>query len=124
MSKPPRANLKSFIGDMADVVTPVSAPKAEPAPVAAPVAPVAEVVQLEQPAPPKTSIRKGKPAPLKERAKQLSLYLEEPVYEQLRDLAYTERKKIHGLVLEGLDLLFKKRGAKTIDSLARAGQGK
>ena len=54
---------------------------------------------------------------LKERAKQLSVYLEPPVYDQLRDLAYTERTKIHPLMLEALDLLFKQRGALSIKQL-------
>lgn len=54
---------------------------------------------------------------LKERARQLSVYLEPPVYEQLRETAYTERTKMHALVLEGLDLLFRSRGAPTISEL-------
>jgi len=56
---------------------------------------------------------------LKERAKQLSVYLEPPVYDQLRDIAYTERTKIHPLMLEALDLLFKQRGALPIKDLER-----
>ncbi len=54
---------------------------------------------------------------LKERARQLSVYLEPPVYDQLRDLAYAERTKIHPLMLEALDLLFKQRGALSIKQL-------
>jgi hypothetical protein len=54
---------------------------------------------------------------LKERTRQLSVYLEPPVYDQLRDLAYTERTKIHPLMLEALDLLFKQRGALSIKQL-------
>lgn len=56
---------------------------------------------------------------LKERAKQLSVYLEPPVHDQLRDIAYTERTKIHQLMLESLDLLFKARGALSIDQLSK-----
>ena len=51
---------------------------------------------------------------LKERAKQLSVYLEPAVYDQLRDIAYAERAKIHPLMLEALDLLFASRGARSI----------
>jgi hypothetical protein len=54
---------------------------------------------------------------LKERAKQLSVYLEPAVYDQLRDIAYTERAKIHPLMLEALDLLFRQRGARSIRDL-------
>ena len=54
---------------------------------------------------------------LKERAKQMSVYLEPPVYDQLRDLAYAERTKMHALMLEALDLLFERRGARSIDQI-------
>lgn len=56
---------------------------------------------------------------LKERAKQLSVYLEPAVYDQLRDIAYAERTKIHTLMLEGLDLMFRDRGARSIDDLEK-----
>ena len=56
-------------------------------------------------------------ATLKERAKQLSVYLEPAVYDQLREIAYTERSKIHTLLLEGLDLVFRERGARSIEDL-------
>lgn len=55
---------------------------------------------------------------LKERARQLSVYLEPPIYDQLRAIAFTERTKMHGLMLEAVDLLFKKRGARSIEELA------
>ena len=56
-------------------------------------------------------------APLKERAKQMSVYLEPVVYDQLRDIAFSERAKMHALMLEALDLLFKHRGALSIKQL-------
>lgn len=68
--------------------------------------PGAEIVQL-RPVAPATGLAKR--ATLKQRAKQLSVYLEPPVQDQLRDIAYTERTKIHQLMLEALDLLFKAR---------------
>ncbi|HEX8165833.1 MAG TPA: ribbon-helix-helix domain-containing protein [Beijerinckiaceae bacterium] len=72
--------------------------------------PRSNVVQLDQPA--------GQPrGTLKERARQLSVYLEPAVYDQLRDIAYVERTKIHPLMLEALDLLFKNRGARSIREL-------
>lgn len=49
---------------------------------------------------------------LKERAHQLSVYLEMPVYEALRDVAHVEHAKLHALVLEGIDLVLRKRGQK------------
>jgi hypothetical protein len=47
----------------------------------------------------------------------MSVYLEPPVYDQLRDLAHAERTKMHGLMLEALDLLFKQRGSRSIAQL-------
>lgn len=72
-----------------------------------------EVVQL----PPAKPAEPNPRGTLKERAKQLSVYLEPPVHDQLRDIAYTERTKIHQLMLEALDLLFKARGALSIAQL-------
>ncbi len=60
------------------------------------------------------------PLPLKQRARQMSVYLEPPVYDQLRDLAFAERTKMHGLMLEALDLLFKQRGSRSIDQLVKS----
>ena len=92
MSKQPRPTLRSIIEG--------AAPGARP-----------NVVPIEAP-------RAAEPRPtLKERAHQLSVYLEPPVYDQLRDIAYVERTKIHPLMLEALDLLFKQRGALSIREL-------
>lgn len=62
-------------------------------------------------------------ATLKERARQMSVYLEPPVYDQLRDLAHAERTKMHALMLEGLDLLFRQRGARSIAQLTEPEEG-
>jgi hypothetical protein len=62
-------------------------------------------------------------ATLKERARQMSVYLEPPVYDQLRDLAHAERTKMHALMLEGLDLLFRQRGARSIAQLTERDEG-
>ena len=114
MSKPPRPDLRSIVA--ASARPPASArPQEQVVPFRA--APPAEE-------PPRKTGRT-----LKERAKQLSVYLEPPVHDQLRDLAYTERTKIHALMLEGLDLLFRDRGARSIADLEgqqrdrEAGQG-
>jgi predicted DNA-binding ribbon-helix-helix protein len=49
----------------------------------------------------------------------LSLYLELPVYDQLREIAHVERTKMHQLVVEGIDLLFRKRGQPPIRELMK-----
>ena len=52
-------------------------------------------------------------APLKERARQLTLYLDPEVYDRLRDIAHEERTKMHPLILEGIALMMKKRSKRT-----------
>ena len=47
--------------------------------------------------------------PLKERARQLTIYLEPDVFDQLREIAFTERTKMHPLVLEGIEMMMAKR---------------
>ena len=95
MPKPPRLSLKSIVASTASAAAPSDA----------------KVVHLRsEPARPPPSPR----GTLKERTKQLSVYLEPAVYDQLRDIAYTERTKIHPLMLEALDLLFSSRGARSI----------
>lgn len=49
--------------------------------------------------------------------KQQTAYLPNPVYEQLRALAFEERRKMHDLLMEGLNLVFKQRGLRSIEDL-------
>jgi hypothetical protein len=49
--------------------------------------------------------------------KQQTAYLPEPVHEQLRALAFEERRKMHDLLMEGLDMVFKQRGLRSIEDL-------
>lgn len=51
--------------------------------------------------------------------KQQTVYLPIAVYEQLRTVAFHERKKMHDYMLEGLDRAFKARGLKSISELTR-----
>jgi ribosomal protein L1 len=51
-----------------------------------------------------------------------TLYLPEAVHEQLRVLAFHERVKQHDLLMAGLDMMFKSRGAKSISELMEAGK--
>ena len=99
MSKPPKLNLASIVA--------AAAPAGRPAQ-------TAEIVQLDARTPP----AKRGTATLKERARQMSVYLEPPVYDQLRDLAYAERTKMHAIMLEALDMLFRQRGARSIAQLS------
>ena len=44
-------------------------------------------------------------------------YLPKAVHEQLRQLAFEERLKMHDYLIEGLDLVFAKRGLSSIQEL-------
>jgi hypothetical protein len=49
--------------------------------------------------------------------KQQTAYLPHPVYEQLRKLAFEERRKMHDYILEGLDRVFRDRGLLSLAEL-------
>lgn len=100
MSKPPKLSLASIVAAAAPVSTKQQS---------------AEIVQLNSS---QSAAGQNKRGTLKQRAKQLSVYLEPAVHDQLRDIAYTERTKIHQLMLEALDLLFKARGSLSIAQLS------
>jgi hypothetical protein len=106
MSKQPKPSLKSIIAS--SVASAPNSPEVVPFKTTRPGGRLAEP----------TSQFGSKPT-LKERAKQLSVYLEPAVYDQLRDVAYAERTKIHSLMLEGIDLLFRDRGARSIKDLEK-----
>ena len=53
----------------------------------------------------------------KEATIQQTLYLPPAVHDQLRELAFSERVKMHTLIMEGLDAVFRQRGLKPIESL-------
>jgi len=46
-----------------------------------------------------------------------SLYLPEPVYEALREVAFHERCKIHDVIMQGIEAALRKRGYPSIDDL-------
>jgi hypothetical protein len=48
---------------------------------------------------------------------QQTVYLPPAVHDQLRELAFVERVKMHALLIEGLDLVFKARGLKPLSEL-------
>jgi hypothetical protein len=51
--------------------------------------------------------------------KQQTAYLPIAVHEQLRRLAFEERAKMHDYLLEGLDLVFRKRGLAGVEELKK-----
>ena len=100
---------------LAAIVAAAAPPPVRALPKPRAVAPSPEIVTLDML---QASWRGG--STLKERARQMSVYLEPPVYDQLRDLAHTERTKMHVLMLEALDGLFRQRGARSIAQLTES----
>ena len=88
-----RTSLETVLGEDPSVVEPESMPQANPP---------------NNPA--KTS---GKRPGIK----QQTAYLVLPVYEQVRRLAFEENTKMHTLLMEGLDWVFKERGLPSIAEL-------
>jgi|SRR6516165_9838192 len=102
---PPKMDLKAIIA--ADLA-PATLPDVPPVPVEP-----ERVVAFHSPAPPPPA----RSPRLKERTHAVSVYLEPPVFERLRVLAFEERTKMHTLMLEAVDLLLKKRGQPSIKKL-------
>jgi len=84
---------------------------------------VAEEVPILQPVAidPPPPVLQGKPGN-RPGVKQQTAYLVEPIYEQLRRLAFEERAKMHDYLIEGLDLVFRKRGLPGVDELMKGGK--
>lgn len=73
------------------------------------------------PPPAPVPVATAAPTGLRPGVKQQTVYLPLPVYEQLRRVAFDERVKMHQLLLEGLDRVFRDRGLPGLDELrARA----
>lgn len=53
----------------------------------------------------------------KETTVQQTLYLPPAVHDQLRELGFAERVKMHAIIMEGLDAVFRDRGLKSIADL-------
>src|SRR5262245_20093387 len=73
-----------------------------------------------QEAPPVASSAAPPPSHRREKVKgthQLSVYAPLAAYEQLRQLAHDERKKMHDYLLLGLDLVFRQKGLPSIAEL-------
>jgi hypothetical protein len=56
--------------------------------------------------------------------KHTSVYLPEATYEALRQVAFDERRRIHDLLMEGVELALKKRGYPALADMKAKGQRK
>jgi len=76
-----------------------------------------DVAVTEEAAPPPPPPAARDAAGSRPGVKQQTAYLKIPVYEQLRRLAFEERGKMHDYIIEGLDLVFRKRGLPGVEEL-------
>jgi hypothetical protein len=107
MSKKKRTSLEAILTDaVKDAQAPASA--------------TAPATGAEEPGPGQAPARERRPRRTFEaQHKKQSVYLDEPVYEQLRRLAFDERRKMHDYLIEGLDTVFRKRGLPSIAELEK-----
>lgn len=52
--------------------------------------------------------------------KRTSIYLPKAVHRQLKELAFANDRKMHDYILEGLDLVFRQHGLRSIRSLTKS----
>ncbi|MEZ5823235.1 MAG: hypothetical protein R3C97_00340 [Geminicoccaceae bacterium] len=91
----------------------------EPEPQAASVASQGPA-RRSSPAADEASAPRARTLPEKKPIKQQTVYLPIPVYEQMRRLAFEERCKMHDLLMEGLDRVFRDRGLPAMEELRKA----
>jgi hypothetical protein len=107
MSKKKRTSLEAIFDEAAEEARP-------PAASAAPVTDRGEPSPRQEPAGERPRRRT-----FEAQHKKQSVYLTEPVWEQLRKLAFDERCKMHDYLMEGLDSVFRKRGLPSIAELEK-----
>ncbi|SRR5579883_2956210 len=76
------------------------------------------VAQAAAPAAPRR-LEPSSPATEDVGIKKHTAYLKTPVYEQLRRLAFEERRKMHDYLIEGLDSVFRARGLPGVAELEK-----
>ena len=78
-------------------------------------------VEPQTPAPAPTAAITSPTVARRRAVRQQTVYLPIAVHEQLRRLAFEERVKMHALLMEGLDRVFRDRGLPGLDELGGAG---
>ncbi len=65
----------------------------------------------EPPAAPESEAATPKPArPKREGIVHTSIYVPRPVYQKLREIAFTQERKVHDVIMEGIDAALQKYG--------------
>lgn len=75
--------------------------------------------ETKAPAPPAAPAIASEPATRKDRPDTVhtSLYIPKPVHRKLREIAFVEERKVHDLVMEGIDAVLKKYGHPSVAEL-------
>lgn len=72
---------------------------------------IAAPAQAQEAAPTAAVVQaKSKPAQGEAEMMRTSLYLSRAVHDRLREIAFTERRKVHELFIEGIDKVLAERG--------------
>ena len=72
----------------------------------------------ESPAAPDLEVATTKPARAKrEGVVHTSIYVPRPVYQKLREIAFTQERKVHDIIMEGIDAALQKYGHPGIATL-------
>jgi hypothetical protein len=72
----------------------------------------------EPPAAPELEEAISKPArPKREGIVHTSIYVPRPVYQKLREIAFTQERKVHDIIMEGIDATLQKYGHPPIAAL-------
>ena len=79
---------------------------------------VIEKSKIRSPVKQSSTLKSIVTTPSKSEIVKQTVYLPAAVHEQLRQLAFEERKKMHDYLVEGLDRVFKNRGLKPFAELS------
>lgn len=67
---------------------------------------------------PESEVATAKPArPKREGIVHTSIYVPRPVYQKLREIAFTQERKVHDIIMEGIDAALQKYGHPAITAL-------
>jgi hypothetical protein len=72
----------------------------------------------DSPAAPEVQVATPRPARAKrEGIVHTSIYIPRPVYQKLREIAFTQERKVHDIIMEGIDAALQKYGHPAIAAL-------
>jgi hypothetical protein len=79
---------------------------------------------VESPATPELKVGRSKLARTKrEGIVHTSIYVPRPMYQKLREIAFTQERKVHDIIMEGIDTALQKYGHAAIGALRERANG-